>query len=139
MSSGPVVEARLRVRYAETDAMGVVYHANYLVWFEVGRGEYFWRQGMEYGDWEQRGVNLPVSEVKARFIAPAGYGDVLTVRAWVEATRSREVTFAYEVLLTETGELLATGWTKHLCVNREGQVVAIPPGLRQVLRPRCLA
>jgi len=133
MSSGPVIETQLRVRYAETDAMSIVYHTNYIVWFEVGRGEYFWQQGMNYADWERQGVYFPVSEVSARFLAPAHYGDLVTVRAWVQEVRSREATFAYEVLLAETGQQLATGWTKHLCVDSEGQVVIIPSRLRKVL------
>ena len=136
MSSGPVIETQLRVRYAETDAMGIVYHSNYIIWFEVGRGEYFWQQGMNYAQWEQQGVYFPVSEVSARFLAPARYGDLVTVRTWVQEKRSREVTFAYEVLMGDTGQRLATGWTKHLCVNGEGQVVIIPAKLSSLLRPR---
>jgi acyl-CoA thioester hydrolase len=130
-----VIEAQLRVRYAETDAMGVVYHTNYIVWFEVGRGEYFWQQGMSYADWERQGVNLPVSEVSARFLAPARYGDLVTVRTWVRERRSRSVTFAYEILMAGTGQRLAVGWTKHLCVNSEGHVVIVPSGLGDLLRP----
>lgn len=134
MSSSSVIETQLRVRYAETDAMGIVYHTNYIIWFEVGRGEYFWQQGMSYANWEQQGVCFPVSEVSVRFLAPARYGDLVTVRTWVQEVRSREVTFAYEVLMAETGQRLATGWTKHLCVNGEGEVVIIPPQLRNSLR-----
>lgn len=130
-----VIETQFRVRYAETDAMGIVYHTNYIVWFEVGRGEYFWQQGMSYADWERQGVYFPVSEVSARFLAPARYGDLVAVRTWVEERRSREVAFAYEVLMAGTGQRLATGWTKHLCVNGEGQVVTIPPRLKDLLGP----
>jgi acyl-CoA thioester hydrolase len=130
-----VIETQFRVRYAETDAMGVVYHTNYIVWFEVGRGEYFWQQGMDYADWERQGVYFPVSEVSARFLAPARYGDLVTVRTWVQERRSREATFAYEVLTAETGQRLVTGWTKHLCVNSEGHVVVIPSELRDLLTP----
>lgn len=130
-----MIETQLRVRYAETDAMGVVYHTNYIVWFEVGRGEYFWQQGMSYADWERQGVHFPVSEVSARFLAPARYGDLVTVRTWVQERRSREATFAYEVRMTETGQRLVTGWTKHLCVNSEGRVVIIPPELGDLLTP----
>ena len=69
-----IVETTLRVRYAETDAMGVVYHANYFVWFEVGRGDWFRAFGQDYGEWETLGYFLPVSEAHARFHAPARYG-----------------------------------------------------------------
>ena len=104
-----VTEAQLRVRYAETDAMGIVYHTNYIVWFEVGRGEFFRHQGMDYADWERQAISFPVSELGARYLAPARYGDLIVVRTWVRERRSRSVTFAYEVLLSETNRQLATG------------------------------
>jgi len=135
MDCGPVVEPRPRVRYAETDAMGIVYHTNYIVWFEVGRGEYFWQQGMSYADWERKGVYFPVSEVGARFLAPARYGDIVMVRTWIREVRSRGVTFAYEVFMDGTDRRLATGWTKHLCVDEGRQVIVIPQELRKLLRP----
>ena len=128
-----VIETRFRVRYAETDAMGVVYHSNYLVWFEVGRGEFFWQQGMDHGDWERKGISFPVSEVGARYLAPSRYGDLVTVRTWVRERRSRAVTFAYEVVMDETSQLLASGWTRHLCMNGEGRVTTIPPELAALL------
>lgn len=114
--------------------MGVVYHTNYIVWFEVGRGEYFWQQGMDYGDWERQGISFPVSEVSARYLAPARYGDLVGVHTWVQERRSRAVTFAYEVVMCETNQLLAAGWTKHLCVNGEGRVTTIPPELAALLQ-----
>jgi acyl-CoA thioester hydrolase len=134
-SSGHVVETTLRVRYAETDAMGIVYHTNYIVWFEVGRGEYMRQQGGEYAHLEGQGYYLPVIELQARYLAPARYGDLVTVRTWVEEARSRQVTFAYEVVMAETGQLLATGWTKHVCVDRKGTIKMIPQEVREMLRP----
>lgn len=134
MSKDHVVETTLRVRYAETDAMGVVYHTNYIVWFEVGRGEYMRQQGGEYAHLEAQGYYLPVVEVQARYLAPARYGDLVTVRTWVEQVRSRQVTFAYEVVMAKTGQLLATGWTKHVCVDKEGMIRTIPHGIREMLR-----
>ena len=121
-----VVETTVRVRYAETDAMGVVYHTNYLIWFEVGRGEYMRRKGGDYTDFEAQGFYLPVSEVDARFIAPARYGDLVTIRTWTEELRSRSLTFAYEVVMQETGQVLVTGRTRHICTDREGHVKVIP-------------
>jgi acyl-CoA thioester hydrolase len=85
-------ETTLRVRYAETDAMGVVYHANYLVWFEVGRGDYFRALGQDYGQWEQRGYSLPVAEAYARYHAPARFAEEITIRTWLERVRSRSLT-----------------------------------------------
>ena len=133
MSRYRIVETQLRVRYAETDAMGVVYHANYLVWFEVGRGEYFRAMGQDYGDWEQQGYLMPVSEAYARFLAPARYGDLVTVRTWVDQVRSRSVTLNYAVRHTghETG--LVSGWTKHICMDREGRACRLPEDMIRLL------
>jgi acyl-CoA thioester hydrolase len=135
MSKDRVVETTLRVRYAETDAMGIVYHTNYIVWFEVGRGEYMRQQGGEYAHLEGRGYYMPVIELQARYLAPARYGELVTVRTWVEEARSRQVTFAYEVVMAETGQLLATGWTKHVCVDKKGTIKTIPQEVREMLRP----
>jgi len=133
MSKDRVVEATLRVRYAETDAMGVVYHTNYIVWFEVGRGEYMRQQDGDYAHFEAQGYYLPVIEVQARYLAPARYGDLVKVRTRVEEARSRQVTFAYEVVMAETSQLLATGWTKHVCVDKEGTIKTIPQEIREML------
>jgi acyl-CoA thioester hydrolase len=133
MSTDYIVEATLRVRYAETDAMGIVYHTNYIVWFEVGRGEYMRQQGGDYAHFEAQGYYLPVIEVQARYLAPARYGDLVTVRTRVEEVRSRQVTFAYEVVMAETGQLLATGQTKHVGVNEEGAIKTIPQEVREML------
>jgi acyl-CoA thioester hydrolase len=127
-----VVETSLRVRYAETDAMGVVYHANYLIWFEAGRGDYFRAFGQDYGAWEKDGYFLPVVELHARYLAPARYGDTVTVRTWIKGARSRSVTLGYEAALAETGQLLATGWTQHLCTDAEGNTRRLPEELRQL-------
>lgn len=133
MSKELIVETDLRVRYAETDAMGIVYHTNYIVWFEVGRGEFFRQQGMDYADSEAQGIFFPLSEVHARYVAPAGYGDLVRVRTWVENVRSRSLTFRYEVVMAETGQVLVTGWTKHICTDGNGQAKRIPPKLRELL------
>ena len=122
----PLAETALRVRYAETDAMGVVYHTNYIVWFEVGRGEFSRQMGADYRSWEEAGVFLPVTEVSCRYHAPARYGDVVVVSAWVEEVRTRMVAFGYEVRMQETGQVLATGRTVHVSVDRSGQPVRIP-------------
>lgn len=133
MTKGRVVETTVRVRYAETDAMGVVYHTNYLIWFEVGRGEYMRQKGGDYADFEAQGFYLPVSEVDARFIAPARYGDLILIRTWTEELRSRSLTFTYEVVMQETGQVLVTGRTRHICTDREGRVKMIPKEIRELL------
>jgi len=133
MTKDRVVETTVRVRYAETDAMGVVYHTNYLIWFEVGRGEYMRQKGGDYADFEARGFYLPVSEVDARFIAPARYGDLILIRTWTEELRSRSLTFIYEVVMQETGRVLVTGRTRHICTDRKGRVKVIPKKMKELL------
>ncbi len=129
---GISIETQIRVRYAETDQSGVVYNANYLVWFEVARGEFFWRRGMDYGrDVEARGFVWPVTEAGLRYVAAAHYGEVVTVRAWVEEVKSRALTIRYEV--SREGQTLCTGFTKHLNIDRDGRVVPIPLDIRGVL------
>jgi len=127
------VEVTLRVRYAETDAMGVVYHTNYLVWFEVGRGEYMRQAGGSYDEFERRGYYLPVTEIGARYLAPARYAELVTVRTWVEELKSRKLRFGYAVVKQADGQVLATGFTEHICTRHDGQVVTIPPEVRRLL------
>jgi acyl-CoA thioester hydrolase len=134
MSEKDVVETTLRVRYAETDAMGIVYHTNYIVWFEVGRGEFMRQRGGNYREFEDQGLYLPVSEVDARFIGSARYDDEIVVRTSVEELRSRTITLYYEVVMKDSGQVLVTGHTKHLCVDREGRVRRLPLDLLHAFR-----
>jgi acyl-CoA thioester hydrolase len=134
MTHRRVVETTLRVRFSETDAMGVVYHANYLVWFEVGRGDYFRAIGQDYHEWEEQGYLLPVSEAHARYEAPARYGDLVTVRTWLEDARSRSVTLGYQVSATATGQHLVSGWTKHVCIDEKSHVRRLPREMLHALK-----
>ncbi len=128
-----VIEIKLRVRYAETDGMGVVHHSNYIIWFEAARSEYLILKGSSYTELlEKRGFHLPVSEVYARFLNPARYPEMVTVKTWVEELRSRKLTFGYEVV-SDTGQTLVTGYSKHICTDLEGRVRAIPPHVREFL------
>ncbi|MBI2845843.1 MAG: acyl-CoA thioesterase [Chloroflexi bacterium] len=120
------------MRYAETDAMGIVHHAAYMVWFEAGRSELMFETGSSYTQLESEGYHLPVVEATARFLSPARYGDVVTVRTWVEELGSRGVTFGYEVV-KEDGNLLATGRTVHICTDRAGNVRTTPRWARELL------
>ncbi len=133
MSQPRVVETSFRVRYAETDAMGVVYHAEYLVWFEVGRGEYFRAHGEDYVEWEQQGYYLPVSEIYARYHAPARYGDPVIVRTWLAKVRSRGLRLEYEVNHAETQQRLVSGWTKHICMDAQGRASRLPADMLELL------
>ncbi len=121
-----MTETRLRVRYAETDQMGVVYYANYLVWMEVGRVELCRACGFEYREMEREdGVLLAVAEANCRYLAPARYDDEVTVRTWIESANRRMVTFAYEMRLAGGGRL-ATGYTKHLFLDRDFRQTRLP-------------
>jgi acyl-CoA thioester hydrolase len=135
MAEKKIIETTFRVRYAETDQSGIVYNANYLVWFELGRGEWFWQQGRDYHrDVEARGLNWPVTEAALRYLAPAHYGEMVSVRTWLGEIQSRALTIEYEVLNAQTQQVLSTGWTKHLNVDNEGRVRAIPEDLQKFLR-----
>ncbi len=133
---GTVVETALRVRFAETDAMGVAYHTNYLVWFEVGRSAY-WRAVVagQLGTLHDAG-SFPVSAIEARYHAAARYGDVVVVRTWTQGLRSRSVTFGYECLLEAGRQRLVTGSTTHLFLDAAGHPQRLPESLRQALLAR---
>lgn len=113
-------ETRVRVRYAETDQMGVVYHANYLVWFEVGRVEMMRQLGLDYKDMERdEGALIVVVEATARYKAPARYDDELIVRTRLANVRASILRFKYEVVRVNDGTLLCEGETVHLVVGRD--------------------
>ena len=109
----------LRVRYAETDQMGVVYHANYLVWFEVGRVEFIRQMGMEYSAMEREGALIAVVEATARYKAPARYDDEVAVRTSLAGVRGGIVRFRYAVVRVADEALLCEGETTHLVVGRD--------------------
>ena len=119
-------ETRVRVRYAETDQMGVVYHANYLVWMEVGRVEYCRSAGIRYRDLEgQDGILLAVAEASCRYASPARYDDEVIIRTRIEKSNPRMVHFSYVMTDTE-GRKLATGETKHVFLSKELRPVRLP-------------
>ncbi len=129
-----VAETTFYVRYAETDAMGIVHHASHIVYFEEGRSHYARVRGADYATFERAGYAFAVSEVHARYQQPARYGQQVTVRCWIEELRSRSVTFGYEIVDAGTAAVHVTGYSKHICVNHEGQVTAIPPEWRARLQ-----
>jgi acyl-CoA thioester hydrolase len=121
-----VVETRFRVRYAETDQMGVVYHSNFIIWMEVGRVELLRELGYTYRDMEQDGYHLPVAEVKCRYKAPARYDDMILVRTRMINLRGFLIHFAYEILRDGEGTLLAEGESVHLVVGPDMQRCSLP-------------
>lgn len=129
-----VAETSFHVRYAETDAMGIVHHASYIVYLEEGRSEYIRKRGSSYADFERGGHYLAVSEIQAKYLKAAHYDDRLTIRCWVTEARSRSLTFSYEIVHAESGDLLVTGTSKHICINRDGQIARIPAEWQQWVR-----
>jgi acyl-CoA thioester hydrolase len=127
------VDHHLRVRYAETDAQGVVYHANYLVFMEVGRGALARERGLPYSELEARGVNLLVSRAELKYRASARYDDRLVVRTRVREIRGKLVTFEYRIEHEESGRLLVTGETAHVCANDVFRPVDVPDWVRVAL------
>jgi acyl-CoA thioester hydrolase len=121
------------VRYAETDAQGIVHHSAYIVWFEEARSHYARARGTNYAEFERAGYWLSVASVQARYSHPARYGDRVAVRCWVEASGSRAVTFRYEINHADSKIRFVTGESRHICVNREGQPVIIPAEWRYLL------
>lgn len=121
-------ETRVRVRYAETDQAGVVYHSNYLIWFEVGRVELCRDYGFNYRDMEKNAdAYLPVTEARVKYRVPAKYDDDIIIRSRVIELRSRAIKFAYEVRRGSDQTLLAEGETHHIVMNGEGRARAFPP------------
>ena len=122
-----------RVLYGDTDKMGVVYYANYLRWFERGRGELLRQLGMPYSSIEQRDIHFPVTEVSCRYFKSARYDDLLAIETRLQSLTRATLTFSYRVLCETEHSLLAAGSTKHACVNGQGQIQGIPSDLRDVL------
>ena len=129
-------ETTVRVRYAETDQMGVVYYANYLVYFEIGRVEYMRERGVAYKEMEiQDDSFIVVAESHCRHLRPARYDDLLRIRTRVAEVRRRTIRFAYEIVNSATGELLATGLTMHVVCDSKGRPKALPEKYRQYFPP----
>jgi acyl-CoA thioester hydrolase len=128
------VETPLRVRYAETDKMGVVYHSNYIIWFEVGRVEMMRQLGFTYKQMEADGCHLPVVEVRCRYKAPARYDELITIRTRLKNVRAGLIHFHYEVLRAEDGVLLAEGETVHLTLDGQGNRCPFPKKYMMVLK-----
>jgi acyl-CoA thioester hydrolase len=120
-----------RVRYAETDQMGVVYHANYLIWMEMGRVEFCRAAGIRYRDMERDdGILLAVVEVQCRYLAPARYDDEVAIRTWIAGAHPRMVRFGYELRDLASGRKLATAETKHVFCQADLTPMKLPPKYR---------
>jgi len=131
--STPAARTTIRVRYAETDQMGIAHHAEYFAWFEVGRTELLRAHGLTYRDLEQRGVHFPVIGAEARFLRPAYYDDVIEVRTEVASLTGARIAFLYEIHRDGTGGPLATGRTEHAAVDAQGRPRRLPAHVRSRL------
>lgn len=127
-------ETHVRVRYAETDKMGVVYHANYLVWFEIGRTEYCRAKGITYRDMEEQdGAYLVVAESYARYKSPAFYDDDITVRTRVNELKKRTLVFEYELYRASDSTVIAQGETTHVVTDTTNKVISFPETYHEIL------
>jgi len=124
-----------RVSYADTDRMGVVYYANYLVLFERGRTELMRALGVRYRALEEKNIFLPVMDVQVKYLAPAQYDDVINIRTWVGELGRASVTFQYELINADTGKKMAQGFTKHPFVNKSWKPMPVPPEVKTILLP----
>ena len=125
--------SRVRVRYAETDQMGVVYHANYLVWFEVGRTEWLRTTGWSYREMEQDGIALPVIEAQCEYLQPARYDDELEIRTRASVLTAVRIRFDYDVVRMPDDTLAASGHTVHAAVDTNGRPCRLPARVREML------
>jgi acyl-CoA thioester hydrolase len=133
MPDPPAHEIQFRVRYGETDRMGVVYHAEYLAWCEMGRTEYIRSRGMSYAEMERRGTPLVVAQATVRYHAPARYDDMICVSTMLSELGSRGLTFDYLITNADSGQRLASASTTLVALDATGKAVTIPPDIRTLL------
>jgi acyl-CoA thioester hydrolase len=133
--NGVVCESRLRVRYAETDQMGVVYHANHFIWFEIGRVELMRQLGVAYRDLERdHGCFIPVVDARCRYKAPARYDEELIVRTHLKNVRESVIHFGYQLVRASDGEVLAEGETTHMILDSQMKTATLPPAYLKSFR-----
>ena len=125
-SDTKAMETEFHVRYAETDAMGVVHHSAYLVYFEEGRSQLVRDLGSNYADLEAAGYRMPVTEIGVRYVGSLSYGEKVKVHTCIEENLSRQITFSYEVFNPDTDEKLVSGFTKHIWTDKTGKVTRMP-------------
>ena len=122
-----------RVIYGDTDQMGVVYYANYLRWFEKGRAEWLRQIGLPYGDIERQGFHFPVAEVTCRYSNPSHYDEVVKIETDLAELGRASLTFSYRIYCESDNAVLATGSTRHACIDHAGHVARIPKILENAL------
>jgi acyl-CoA thioester hydrolase len=131
--SHSITEERIRVRYGETDQMGHAYYANYLYWFEQGRGAWCRDRGFTYKSLEEMGLMLPVVEAHIRYKGEVKYDDWVTIRVWLDEIKRAAMLFRYEVLNETTGKIVTEGHTWHVMMGDQRKAITIPPAIREML------
>ncbi len=126
-------ECRIRVIYGDTDAMGIVYYANYLKWFEIGRNELMRDMGIAYADLEQSGYSMPVIELGCEYLSPARYDDVLMIETMMTNLRRASVRFDYVIYSEGKERILAEGFTRHPFINSKGKIVRVPKHIADII------
>ena len=124
-----------RVRYADTDKMGISYYANYFVWFEAARTEYFRSLGLPYTECEKKGYFLPVVDTGAKYYAPSTYDDLVIVRTSVSQLRKASMRFEYVVFNKQNNKRLVTGFSVHVFVDQNMQPAPIPDEIEKIVTP----
>jgi acyl-CoA thioester hydrolase len=122
----------LRVRYAETDQMGIVHHSAYVVWMELGRSDWLRERGQSYGEWEATGIRLVVNGISLTYRAPAHYDELVQVRTWLKEAGRRKIVFGYRI--EREGVRLADGESVHLVADGQGRATVLPEALMALLR-----
>ncbi|MDI9570023.1 MAG: thioesterase family protein [Pseudomonadota bacterium] len=117
---------KIRVIYADTDAMGIVYHTNYIKWFEVGRTELFRDLGIVYAEWAAAGISLPITRAYCHYLFPARYDDLLWMETEIVYLKRASIKFRNIIRTEDEKRILAKGYTVHACLNREGKIIRIP-------------
>jgi len=128
----PTNTTTFRVIYGDTDNMGQAYYGNYFRWFEIGRTELFRSLGIAYESVESRGIFLPVAEAYCKYAVPAKYDDLLMIETTLDTRLKGAIKFDYRILSQDAKTLLAQGYTRHACLNRDGKVVRPPAFIKEV-------
>jgi len=123
----------IRIRYAETDQMGVSYYGNHFIWFEESRTEYFRARDILYTDCEKQGIYLPVIEAHCRYHSPTQYDDLIICRTWVSEIRKTSLKFSYQIFNKRNDQLVSEGWTAHVFADKSFKPVKIPEDIRKVV------
>jgi len=127
-------EIKTRVRYQETDQMGIVYYGNFFTYFEMGRTEYLRNLGLPYSELEKEHIYFPVTETHCRFRSPAHYDDVLIVQTWIAELKHATVEFRHKVVREGDNTLIVEGFSKLACINASRKPISMPEKLRNLLQ-----